>query len=455
MIIDIKKTFGIATLGRKIEYQLLKIEQGNGKELYSSLGDSLNNVGETMQQIAGMNTRVKNPYVEFIISLPDNEQLTEEQFIALSCEYMEKMGYSDSCFSVIINNDTENKHVHILATVVDINGHKISDSMNYKRSDMIARNLEQKYDLSHVVKKGFSKTTLGEAQARKYYFDSALKKSFKSYDTKDVIAKLLSESEMFIKLNVNVNKSSFSNDEWKMILGSDLFERIGNVLIDKKFFNSLFKNELVNKMDEFYATVNNAAEFRDKLTKEGYYMRLVSDRGKSHYVFGIPSQNFYVKDSALPQKYRYGSIAFIGHRMNEDEQKHYLYGQLFSFLNKSNSYIDFKNCLLDNNIQIIEHKNMSGIYGLSFSIMNVDNAEVFKSSDISRRLTFHNIQNFFSSRTGEIEPIATIMGNEKWNNEVNYMFGAALLNIGSSKRSRTEEEEITKKRKKKKQQRSM
>lgn len=61
-------------------------------------------------------------------------------------------------------------------------------------------------------------------------------------------------------------------------------------------------------MDRLRQECDNVKEFRDRLEKEGYYMRLVSDKGKSHYVYGIPDRGFYLKDTALPESYPFSVL---------------------------------------------------------------------------------------------------------------------------------------------------
>ena len=101
-------------------------------------------------------------------------------------------------------------------------------------------------------------------------------------------------------------------------------------------------------------------------------MRLISDKGKSYYIYGIPERNFYVKDKSLPEKYRFGKIAFEGQRMAPDEQKHYLYNKIFALLNNVSDYDAFKAKLTESAINLVEHTNKLGIYGLSFSISNIE-----------------------------------------------------------------------------------
>ncbi len=197
----------------------------------------------------------------------------------------------------------------------------------------------------------------------------------------------------------------YTNTEWKVILGDDIYSKLLEVLSDSKFFNPLFKDELLEVMDRLYPICKNVGEFRDKMQNEYYYMRLVSDKGKSCYVYGIPERSFYVKDTALPEKYRYGKISFDGHQMAPDEQKHFLYINIFHVLNASSNYDDFKTRIAETGINMVEHTNKSGVYGLSFSVCNIDKSEVFKSSDISKRLTYNNIQLYFQKESLQEVPV--------------------------------------------------
>lgn len=211
---------------------------------------------------------------------------------------------------------------------------------------------------------------------------------------KERIKEMLDASENFKAVNPDMSKS-YTNDEWKIMLGEDSYTKILAVLSNARFFNPLYKDELLSAMDRLYQGCSTMKEFRDKLEKEGYYCRLVSDKGKSHYVYGIPERGFYLKDTGLPERYRFGKIAFVGNKMTPDEQKHYLYNKIFAILKESSGYEDFKEKLAENDIKLIEHINRKGVYGISFVMMNVDAPEIFKSSDISRRLTYRNIQNYF------------------------------------------------------------
>lgn len=465
MIAEIQDPFVGEALNRKIDYQLKKIESGVARELYSSSGDSLINMYRNMSLVAGLNDRVKSPYIEFILSSPIGEDLPDEKFSEVAKEYLERMGYGDSCYTIIKNDDKDHRHVHILATTIDLNGLWISDSYSKGRSGKIMRELELKHGLE-VMEKGKSSRnkTLGESQYRQYFFDTALHKALRSHNAKERVKDLLGQSETFKTLNPDMTKA-YTNAEWKIILGEDTYENMLDMLSKGKFFNPLLKDELLSVMDRLRQECGNVKEFRDRLEKEGYYMRLVSDKGKSHYVYGIPDRGFYLKDTALPESYRFGKLLFAGKQMTADEQKHYLYNQIFAVLNGSSSYEDFKDRLAENNINLIEHINGKGIYGISFALTNVDTPEVFKSSDVSRRLTYQNIQDFFQKeqnpeqgkeqeRATPIDPVIVCYASNphEWERDLNYMYPVAMsmaLDNGSGKHRKGDEDLPDNKKKKK------
>ena len=471
MIAELSKPFQKMQLYLKISYHLDKIEMGVAKELYNSTGDSLYDMHSIMPLVASLNDRVKLPYIEIVLSSPVGEELTDHKFVELALEYLKEMGYEESCYSIIKHEDKVNKHIHILATKVDINGIRIKDSMSQINSGKVMRKLEKKYDIE-VMEKGKSthNKTLGESLYRQYFFDTALHKALRSHNANERVNRILQESDTFKIINPDLTKP-YTNSEWKVMLGDEVYEKALKVLSDSKFFNPLYKDELLAVMDRIYPTCKNVSEFRDQLEKEYYYMRLISDKGKSYYVYGIPERSFYVKDKDLPEKYRFGRIVFEGQRMSPDEQKHYLYNKIFAVLSSSLDYNNFRIQLAENNITLIEHTNKLGIYGLSFSMANVICPEIFKSSEISRRLTYRNIQDHFrkeednnisiiedpKEKRTRIEPIIVCYSNTKqeWERDLNYMLPGSMLvstipldNETGKKRKEEEDPRAKKKRNK-------
>lgn len=397
MIAKIEPAFSsLSTLCRKIDYQLEKISSGEAKELFNSTGDSLTSFSDYMSLFASLNERVKLPYSEVTLNLSPGERLSEDNWINLSKEYMEKMGYGNCCYSVILNLDKEHSHVHILHSRINSEGKSISNSLDYKRSEKIARDLEKKFNLVSLKENERTKERLSSISGQRYYFDNALKKAIKNYAVKDRLMNILSSSGATDFLGESFLKSKLSNEEWMSVLGSHEYDAILSILKKGGFLKSLYKDDLLSRLDKVYAASKTFQEFRYYLQKEGVYMRLTSKKDKSYYVYGLSEDSFYIKDTSLPKKFRYGSMCFDKASMSYDEQKHYIFNKLNLVLLKSGSYEVFKRLLGESGIDIKEHVNSNGIYGLSFSIMDIDKPFEFKASDISRKFTYANIQSHFS-----------------------------------------------------------
>ncbi|MGX1641368.1 conjugal transfer protein MobB [Sphingobacterium sp. NPDC055431] len=79
---------------------------------------------------------------------PDpKDKVSDEQFTEMAQEYMERMGYKNQPFIVFKHTDIDRTHIHIVSTCVGIDGKKIPDDYDHKRSMAICRDLEQKYNL--------------------------------------------------------------------------------------------------------------------------------------------------------------------------------------------------------------------------------------------------------------------------------------------------------------------
>lgn len=124
--------------------QLAKVKEGYGKELSTS--DELAAMPAYMKLISQLNDRVKLPYVEFILNLYMGESLSDEQWLSLAREYIERMGYGKSCYAVVLNTDKAHIHVHVLLTTIDEEGKSILSGNNYSRSEKISRALERSMD---------------------------------------------------------------------------------------------------------------------------------------------------------------------------------------------------------------------------------------------------------------------------------------------------------------------
>ncbi len=396
MIAKIEPAFSsMNTLERKVDYQLEKIISGYGKELYNSTGDVLDSLPEYMSLYANLNDRIKLPYSEITLNLSPGERLSDEDWVSLSKEYMEGMGYGDCCYSVILNTDKEHTHVHILHSRIDSEGQSVSKSFDYRKSENLVRDLERKYGLLSVNECDRARERLSSISGQRYVFDNALKKAVKNHAVKDRLMSVLVSSGVHEMLGDNFLKVKLNNEEWLSLLGTHDYDVVFSILKSGGFFKSLYKEELLSKLDRAYSLSKTFQDFRFHLQSEGVYMRLTSKKDKSYYVYGLPEDSFYIKDSSLPRKYRYGNMNFEMSEMSFDEQKHFIFNSLHVALGKSRTYDDFKSVLDDSGINLKEYINANGVFGLSFSIKGINMPFNIKASDISRKFTYTNLQNHF------------------------------------------------------------
>ena len=92
---------------------------------------------------------IKNPGYHVMLSVPVGEELSEEQWQQAVDHYMQGMKFEGCPYVALRHNDTEHHHVHIIASrVSEHDGHLVSDSHDFYRSQTLAREIEKKLDLT-------------------------------------------------------------------------------------------------------------------------------------------------------------------------------------------------------------------------------------------------------------------------------------------------------------------
>ena len=92
----------------------------------------------------------------------------------------------------------------------------------------------------------------------------------------------------------------------------------------------------------------------------------------------------------------------------ESEQKHRIYNRVFLALKNSKNFDEFRFELKKLGVTLLEYKNSGGLYGIGFKL-DITNAVDFKASEISRRLSYGKLKEYFS---GENQSLITLV-NEK------------------------------------------
>lgn len=393
----------------KLTYSIQKMEEGRCVFLYdNSFLNNVNLLYKEMNKVGDLSDRTKMKYNEVSISLPPGENIDDEKFREIAIDYMERLGYGNSCYNVWRHFDKEHEHVHILFTTVDYQGNWINDFETKKRSQKISREIEKQYGLQEVVYNRFNNEPLTQIKARQYFFDNALKKGLRGYNSKSELHAVIPD-ELLEKLVSN----KFDNETIRLMMGEELYTVAGNILEKHKLFKTLYKNELIEMLDNIYEVSSSRSDFFNRIEAAGIYIRMVTYKGEHAYCYGLPDVNIYFKDKQLPARYRYSSISKFGKKYSnellESEQKNRIYNKVFLALKNAKNFDDFKLELKKLSVTLLEYKNSGGVYGIGFRLDYISNAVDFKATDISRRISYGKLNDHFEGKGGSL----TVLLNDK------------------------------------------
>jgi hypothetical protein len=84
------------------------------------------------------------------LSAAPGEHFTDEQWRAIGQRYLDGMGLSHNQYVVTRHNDTEHEHIHLLANRIRFDGSVTSDSNDYRRQEVLMREIEHDLGLQPV-----------------------------------------------------------------------------------------------------------------------------------------------------------------------------------------------------------------------------------------------------------------------------------------------------------------
>lgn len=85
------------------------------------------------------------------LSLSAEAQLRDPKWLAIAQAYLQGMNFEGCQYVVYRHTDTQHDHIHIVANRIRItDGSVVSDSWNYRRGEMVVRQLEQQFGLSQT-----------------------------------------------------------------------------------------------------------------------------------------------------------------------------------------------------------------------------------------------------------------------------------------------------------------
>ena len=445
MICDFAK---VQTCESIIMYHEKKVHEGKAFLLNNNTFSNRNRPSDyinVLNQTASLNQFVsKNKFFNCSINLPAFENISDEMFLKVAGEYLFEMGYSECPFVIYRHKDKDHHHIHIIATTVDFSGKKVSDYKDQYNSEKLSRDLERKYNLYIVEKKGLDRKRLSEINAARYSVSNAICKGFSQMGKRIDILKIIPYSFFF-----SIKSNPIDNNTLLRSLGHDKYNSLVGFLFDNKLFEDISKEKLIKLINQI--PHNSRNEFEAGCKEKGIYIRAVYNKGKLSYVYGLKEDNFYIKDSKLPKKFSYNRLLTSeGKTFSFAEQRKFIQTLAIRTLKESHSFNDFRAKLEQRKIDVIVHENTSGIFGISYRATDIENPFIIKASSLDG-VSYKDIIKSFEGR--ELKHENPQIADE--NHISTDIVSKVLSNVQPKGRKKKEEDDNTPRKKKKKKGRSL
>ncbi|MCM0270535.1 conjugal transfer protein MobB [Bacteroides fragilis] len=144
-----------------LAYNQIKVDELHADVLFGNRiieppGDNpytIEHISRSFGDYLTANRKTEKPILHISLNPDPKDCVTEEQFIKLAEQYMQRMGFGDQPYIVYRHNDIGREHLHIVSVRVDETGRAISDSYEHERSMKVCRELEQQFNLTPATQK--------------------------------------------------------------------------------------------------------------------------------------------------------------------------------------------------------------------------------------------------------------------------------------------------------------
>ena len=132
-----------------LEYDL---RQGKGYLLETNMaGDDSRSLAREFGQIRALRPNLTRAVCHAMLSLPPGESLSGDQWRDVSKQFLEHMDFTENQYVAVRHTDTEHQHMHLIINRVTLSGEVVNDSHDFKRQEVLMRQLEDKYNLTRVT----------------------------------------------------------------------------------------------------------------------------------------------------------------------------------------------------------------------------------------------------------------------------------------------------------------
>ena len=98
---------------------------------------------------SNLRTRVTKCVYHASLSVSPLEKLTDQKWVEIARAYLSGMEFDKNQYVIYRHTDTEHDHIHIIANRIRVtDGSAVSDSWNYRRSEILVRQLERQFEMS-------------------------------------------------------------------------------------------------------------------------------------------------------------------------------------------------------------------------------------------------------------------------------------------------------------------
>jgi len=112
-------------------------------------GENERELNQEFSAIRKLRPDIKNPLLCISIRKAPNDQVTADQWRDIAAKIVEGLGFQ-GCPYVVIQHRDKDDHIHILASLIRLDGKVVSDSRSYQKIERVMRDVEVKYGLMPV-----------------------------------------------------------------------------------------------------------------------------------------------------------------------------------------------------------------------------------------------------------------------------------------------------------------
>lgn len=136
-----------ANFGKVLNYVHHKSE---AKLIGSNMvGQDPESLADEFRIASDLRKRVTKCVYHVSLSVSPSEELSDRQWVNLARAYLEGMKFTGNQYAIYRHTDTEHDHIHIVANRIKItDGSVVSDSWQYRRAEVLVRQLEEQFQLS-------------------------------------------------------------------------------------------------------------------------------------------------------------------------------------------------------------------------------------------------------------------------------------------------------------------